>query len=318
MKFHLEITEDDDHYYVAIDPEERERAKSILPREWNPERRKWVYPHTQVVRDAITKEFSDRPDAFNLSKQPSSTPTPPAPVASAVPERDSPAQTTPLIAPSETATLLQVLKMLQEQENRRVRINDRLRNMESMLAKLPQGNTPGSVEITNSIRLMLAEFEQRMIGSLVTIDEQPNANAHASAWLASIVTRGAEDDPTIIDICKRWNLVNDLLSVIADCEEKLKIRLRDMLDLGHDSKMDLNNLINEANESRSIGREQYYLLCSFRLHRNELMHNPTEYKPYRVLRYLHALTALALAWPELGKQPSPEDGGGDNYGENRP
>ena len=86
-----EVTQDSRNYYIRIAARDRERAKRIPGRRWDPERVKWVCPKTPAAYAAIMREFQ-RPDdglagieppaaAANPSPPPAAAAKPPPPPA---------------------------------------------------------------------------------------------------------------------------------------------------------------------------------------------------------------------------------------------
>ncbi len=314
----LQITEDADHYYVTIDREQRDRAKSIPGRVWNPEIRKWVYPRTSEVYRALRREFGGQPEKLRItapnngasaSQTPSATSQTAAPTAPAT-KYPPPPPPVPLAAPGEKLDALESL--LREQLRLSIRIQERLTYLEGAVAAVASGqmaNSPANGH--GDIRSILEEFETRL--STLLPDSQTEIGGpkraqedQVSDWLMTQIMRGTNDDRTIVDVCTHWHLVNDYRSVVDDLEEKLKARLRDILDLAPDSKKSLHELINDGFENGAINREQSKLLGAFRVHRNALAHESRDFKPRKLLRFLHAISALALVWPELGKAPPPD------------
>lgn len=53
------LMETDSEYLLKIHPAQRERAKGIEGRRWDPNRQCWIYPKTQRVYNALFTEFGD-------------------------------------------------------------------------------------------------------------------------------------------------------------------------------------------------------------------------------------------------------------------
>ncbi|MCY3876177.1 MAG: hypothetical protein OXF88_18045 [Rhodobacteraceae bacterium] len=76
-RFTTEITEDKQHYYIRITASERERAKRIPGRRWDPGIAKWVCPRTKVAYDAIMREFTRHDDRVVIGSPPAAPDTTP-------------------------------------------------------------------------------------------------------------------------------------------------------------------------------------------------------------------------------------------------
>ena len=81
-----EVTQDERNYYIRIAARDRERAKRIPGRRWDPDAVKWVCPRTQAAYDAIRREFRRPGDRVEIGPPP--TPPEPAPRPAAEIERD--------------------------------------------------------------------------------------------------------------------------------------------------------------------------------------------------------------------------------------
>lgn len=64
----IEVFEDDTHFLVRIHPENRDRAKKIDGRQWDGDRKAWVYPKNLVTYEALIEEFKKDADSFNIRR----------------------------------------------------------------------------------------------------------------------------------------------------------------------------------------------------------------------------------------------------------
>lgn len=64
----IEVFEDDTHFLVRIHPENRDRAKKIVGRQWDGGRRAWVYLKDQSTYEALVEEFKKDADSFNIRR----------------------------------------------------------------------------------------------------------------------------------------------------------------------------------------------------------------------------------------------------------
>lgn len=63
---HIQVFEDDQHFLVRIHPDLRERAKQIQGRQWDGNRRVWVYPKNPRTYAALVEEFKADSDNFTI------------------------------------------------------------------------------------------------------------------------------------------------------------------------------------------------------------------------------------------------------------
>lgn len=64
----IEVTQDNNHFLVRIHPDNRDRAKKIAGRQWDGERKVWVYPKDLQTYDALVAEFKKDADTFDIRK----------------------------------------------------------------------------------------------------------------------------------------------------------------------------------------------------------------------------------------------------------
>jgi len=64
----IEVFEDDTHFLVRIHPENRDRAKKIVGRQWDGDRKAWVYPKDQPTYEALAEEFQKDADIFDIRR----------------------------------------------------------------------------------------------------------------------------------------------------------------------------------------------------------------------------------------------------------
>lgn len=70
----IEVSEDNTHFLVQIHPGNRERAKKIPGRQWDGNRRAWVYPKDPTTYEALLEEFQNDADSFNIRRPPTKRP----------------------------------------------------------------------------------------------------------------------------------------------------------------------------------------------------------------------------------------------------
>jgi hypothetical protein len=63
-----EVFEDDTHFLVRIHPENRDRAKKIVGRQWDGDRKAWVYPKDPLTYEALVEEFQKDAENFNIRR----------------------------------------------------------------------------------------------------------------------------------------------------------------------------------------------------------------------------------------------------------
>ena len=70
----INIYEDNSHYFVQIHPQDRERAKKIEGRQWDGNRKIWVYPKDFSTYNEIVAEFKKDADSFKIQSPKDSDP----------------------------------------------------------------------------------------------------------------------------------------------------------------------------------------------------------------------------------------------------
>ena len=87
-RFTTEITDDNQNFYIRIAASDRERAKRIPGRRWDPGIAKWVCPRTKVAYDAIKREFTRHDDRIEIGPPPDTSDT--LPESSVETDRETP------------------------------------------------------------------------------------------------------------------------------------------------------------------------------------------------------------------------------------
>lgn len=64
----IAIQENQAEYLLFIPAFQKERAKAIPGRRWDPERKAWVFPRTTRVYDALITEFGDDLTAVTITR----------------------------------------------------------------------------------------------------------------------------------------------------------------------------------------------------------------------------------------------------------
>ncbi|BAZ06300.1 hypothetical protein [Calothrix sp. NIES-3974] len=64
----IEVFEDNTHFLVRIHPQDRNRAKKIVGRQWDGNRTAWVYPKNFATYEALVVEFQRDADHFNIQR----------------------------------------------------------------------------------------------------------------------------------------------------------------------------------------------------------------------------------------------------------
>ena len=64
----IKVYEDDTHFLVHIHPGNRDRAKKIDGRQWDGNRKAWVYPKDSPTYEALVEEFQKDADSFDIRR----------------------------------------------------------------------------------------------------------------------------------------------------------------------------------------------------------------------------------------------------------
>lgn len=71
----IEVFEDNTHFLVRIHPQNRDRAKKIVGRQWDGDRKAWVYSKDPLTYEALIEEFQKNADSFNIRRPKTKRPT---------------------------------------------------------------------------------------------------------------------------------------------------------------------------------------------------------------------------------------------------
>ncbi len=85
----IEVFEDDKHFLIRIHAGNRDRAKKIIGRQWDGDRKAWVYPKDLPTYEALVKEFRTDADSFDIRRPKTERPPDSKPPAREVDDDES-------------------------------------------------------------------------------------------------------------------------------------------------------------------------------------------------------------------------------------
>ena len=300
-KHPAELQETTTELLLFIHATQKERAKAIDGRRWDPERKCWVYPRTGRVYDAIIAEFGD--DMLTCSIK-----------------RPSPSSVT-----EQTAALQQKNEDLREELNR----------IHNKLEGISTGNHDGNRSEVRALEVALAARESELATlrqKLLECDTQAEALKSTAAatqaelqrlraantalqaeisgrkaapvdpttLLEKLVKEAAKDatgrHPKFTTLVDRYSLNQNLPNEFV---KQLERELRKILDTD-DRGLTLHDLITMAKDAELLTEKGIDLAHSLRKHRNILTHENTDPRTYQA-RVLLCLFAAALLWPEFAE-----------------
>lgn len=275
--FPIEVTETEKDYEVKISPGEKERAKKIPGRRWDPQRTRWVYPKTSTCYRALKREFESDAAIFDLKEPAAKRPTRPARADSAPQER----------------TLRERLEDLDEGVRTILSIVDNVEKSTRETQKLVEGahrpsesRTGGEIDLTERTNLqnleqMLKELAFRMSG-----------DPSFKVWMR-------EMEPVLYP-----------REFVESTHEEIKRNLQQMLGLDGSARYRFADVV-----SRLLQREDLlpmdsvprvpYVLRAMNDHRNRFAHARRHdfSEAERLTRSIIYLFNLALVWPHVASEP---------------
>ncbi len=307
----LQVNEDETNYFVAIHRDDRERAKAIEGRVWSPTLKRWVYPKTIEVYTELLREFGHETGAFHIHAPEGRTL---AATEVRKPFADRPSEKTRLASeePHSTALPTTDAAALVECAQELARLREAMLkfegNVTAVLDRKLEEQTDATIEAVREVLSELAPSQPLPPPAPPTRSES-NTDDPAivvASWLTANLRLSAPENEELAEVGNQLSLTKNYREVLIRMENMLKRRLREILDFDQRSTKSLHDLIDEARETKAIQISQSHLLNAFRIQRNKITHDEGHSKAMEYLRYLHALSSLALVWPELGKNAPPD------------
>lgn len=279
--FPIEVTETAEDYEVKIAPGEKERAKKIPGRRWDPGRTRWVYPKTIRSYRALRKEFQRDAAVFELRE--------PAP-------KRVPAPAPPVSTPDEP-TVRKRLEDLDEGVRTILSIVDNVEKSARATQRLVEGayptsesKTDGEIDLTDRTNLQDLERTLKKLACQVS------------------------DDPSFEVWMREMEPLRYPREFVESTHEEIKRNLQQMLGVGGSGRYPFPELVSRLQGEDLLPASPVpkpaYVLRAMNDHRNRFAHARRHNfsNEERLTRSIIYLFNLALVWNYVASEPIDESG----------
>lgn len=287
--FPIEVTETDKDYEVKIAPGEKERAKKIPGRRWDPQRTRWVFPKTTACYRRLRREFQRDAAKFNIRKPPVRPTPPPPPVDSRQDE----------FAPEEVQD--------KSRKPSDPSVRDRLEGLDESVKTILSivNNVEKSARQTQSLVEDAYLPSETRTGADIDLTERANLK-NLEAMLKQLACQ-VSGDPSF----KIW--IRDLEPVlnsdkfVMSTHNEISNNLRQMVGIIDSPRFSFPDIVSRLRSqhllpvTRDLNVPQ--MLMAMNHHRNRFAH-PVEFSDAdRLTRSIIYLFNLALVWNHVASEP---------------
>lgn len=297
----IEVFEDDTHFLVRIHPENRERAKKIPGRQWDGNRKLWVYRKDQPTYEALVEEFQKDADKFDIRRPKTQRP---------------PGIQPPVKEPDDSEFDDQILNI----DNSQSKINSELEQIREMLNYLKDGavNQGRILEELYSNQTettkMLAKFELPVRQTVKTqkievIPDNLNLNKPKEIELLEktlirVACLTAKEQPSFCDWVNQYCPLGNPTVFVIRTHEHLKKQLGKIVG-DEDSRIKFAALIDRASnekliyyDEKKLADKPIQILRTLNAHRNSIGHSDlNQWEEWS--RSILYLMNLALVWSKV-------------------
>ncbi len=279
--FPIEVTETEEDYEVKIAPGQKERAKKIPGRRWDPGRTRWVYPKTIPSYRELRKEFKRDAAVFDLREPASKRLPPPAPADS----------------PREKITVRKRLEDLDEGVKTILSLVDNVEKSTRKTQKLVEGAYQPSESRTDS-----------------EIDLSERTNLQNLENMVKELAYQVSKDPSFKVWMREMEPILYPREFVESTHEEIKRNLQQMLGVEGSGRYSFPELVSRLRDEDllpmgSVPRAAY-VLRAMNDHRNRFAH-ARRYDfsdAERLSRSIIYLFNLALVWNYVASEPIDESG----------
>lgn len=262
----------------------KERAKGIDGRQWDPDRKCWVFPKTTRVFDAIVGEFGDDLGTITVLRPgPDISEPPPKPEDNNETLSKELADLKKLIELLTSNSGTQVEKLRQSLANKNQELERSKEELDRSRAKLQHAlqESNSHREECDRLRAQLAEKGGSKTTDLIQ-------------KLIEIASNASGGNQKFINIIERSNNPERLPLEFAIALEK---SLREKLKIGTE-QASLHELISQAADSETLSRDGVDLAHTIRKQRNLIAHSESDPQTVQA-RVFMTLFAAALLWRDF-------------------
>ncbi len=262
------LTETENHYLLYIHASQKERAKAINGRRWDPERVCWTYPKTPATYQAIIAEFGE--ELIENTATPPPTPTSVSVTTKDLYQEINSLKETLANISSAAQTDSELKKLLAQKEMEVVQIREELALANQRVQELETQNSYLQAQVQKGSQLNIQDL------------------------LKNIAIEATGNDSLFMSAIDSISLDSNLpIQLSIQIEQQLKRAMK-----VSDEDVNFADLISQAREAEIVDKQLADLCHLIRKQRNILAHETVHPKtiPARVIL---CLFAAALLWPNL-------------------
>ena len=270
-----EVTQDERNYYIRIAARDRERAKRIPGRRWDPETVKWVCPRTEAAYFAIQQEFQRLGDRIEIEPPPTPRALPAEPTADTEPS-----------TPPEWAENLSGLP-------------DDLQDL--------RGQTAANAEtLVRILKDQQAILERLAAPESVPEPPEPDDATAFSRYLRRIAVAAAGHDPSFVQLTQSFDIAAAPVDCVVTAHKRIVASLREFTG-ETDENIGAQELIESAKQ-KGYWTENWVAgaLHAMRHLRNSLNHKEVNSDESVAMAALYLLN-LTRVWPYFASEQPPDD-----------
>ncbi len=281
----IKIKEMENEYLLSIPPDQKERARGIQGRKWDPQRRCWVYPRTIRMYNALVAEFGDDLTPESSFTSPEGYSPVVSPFLQAKKTEDQEAAELRKNVERIDQSLSELLKFLNTDNKRADILMRQERDIQSLRAELEKKDQENT-ELHRQIEYL--QTENRRLSNKTSVS--PDDRDEIVKTMALEVTG---NDPVFGEAIKNFQIDGTLPLQIANI---IETHLEQLLD----SDGTLYDLIQECKDDQILDEDSVSLAHSIRKQRNMVAHSHGPEDPrIKTGRDLFCLFAASLLFPEI-------------------
>ena len=280
----IRIKETKNEYLLFIPPDQKERARGIQGRKWDPQRRCWVYPRTVRMYNALVAEFGDDLTPESSFKSPEVY----SQVVSPFLQEKKPEDQEDAVLQKNIERIDQslsgLLKFLNTDNKRADILMRQERDIQSLRAELEKKDQENT-ELHRQIEHLQAETRRLSHKTSVS----PNDRDEIVKEMALEVTG---NDPVFGEVIRNFQIDGTLPLQIANIIEN---HLKQLLN----SDGTFYELIQECDNAQLLDEDSISLAHNIRKQRNMVAHSREPDSRVKMGRDLFCLFAASLLFPEI-------------------
>jgi len=282
------IKETDTNYLLSIPITQKERAKKIVPRTWDPNRSVWVYPKTKKIYEDLIAEFGED-DIQIMVQQPKVNPIP----QKSIPQQAENEQLKKDLQEIKQ-TIQQMATSVQSKEEPKVQeLVDQIDVLNTQIVIMAQQMENKEAEIVE-LKKQNTESQEQATRLRQLLENQKTQTQDIEIFIKERAKEATSNDPKFCKIIDQNKIGLDLL---LDINNKMSTELKQMLNC-KDNEVSLSDLINQASDADYLSSEARDYAHTIRKERNKIVHD-NAYPKTHYARILMCIFAAALLWPNF-------------------